>query len=153
MRGLRAHFLAAAALGLSACNGPVSPTEPVAAGGDVVSRPVPALSAAEVRLFLRDSTLSHRGEARIWHVYLGEDGSMIGFSRDLETKATERTTGRWFVLEDGQFCREWSNDWGGGAFDCAAVYRYQNDYAFVPAGSGEETQLRRTRRPGNAENL
>lgn len=154
----RRHTLAAIALVLaglvSGCSESIENPRPVARDGDIVERGAPPLSAAEVRLYLRDSTLSFEGETRVWHTYLREDGSMTGVAIGKDDRSVERVNGRWEVQPDGLFCRTWENDWDGGT-GCAEVYRFGDDYLFVhrTGAQGEETEYRRTRKPGNPANL
>lgn len=121
-----------------------------------MDRGVPPLSGAEIAAYFKNSTLVHQGEARLWQVYLDEDGTMRGLSRLLEAEGgQERALGSWEATSDGFFCRQWANDWAGGKRHCAEVYQRGNDYLFVEKDSdvdgGEETT--RTRKPGNPENL
>ena len=118
---------------------------------DVVERGVPPLTEAEIRIYLGGSTLTHQGETRTWYVYLSKDGRLEGFS-ETEDKATERARGTWRVTSEGQICRQWDNDWGGGTDGCAEVYRFGDEYAFVTPGQdpeGDDVQRRR-RSAGNA---
>ena len=145
--------LAAVAAGLlvGACDNTVNKPNEFAKRPDLVTREedeLPSLSAAEVRIFLSDSTLSHQGESRRWHVYLREDGSMTGISTALKTRDRyEQRHGRWFVLEDGQICREWDSDWGGGEIGCANVTREGSVYTFV---STDDTDGEPSRSSGRA---
>ncbi|MEO1458924.1 MAG: hypothetical protein AAFV49_15400 [Pseudomonadota bacterium] len=62
-------------------------------GSDIVSRDIPPLTAAQIEIFLRNSTLSHRGNERVWHVFLQEGGALIGVGR-VKGGGQERTRGR-----------------------------------------------------------
>ncbi|MEL6196682.1 MAG: hypothetical protein AAFT19_02440, partial [Pseudomonadota bacterium] len=104
------------------------------------------------RVFLSDSTLSHQGERRTWHSYLATDGLLYGLSITPEG-GEERARGTWSVQEDGQLCRTWDGDWGGGNEGCAFVYRFGNQYAFAEEGESLETAIRRDRSPGNPVNI
>jgi len=144
--------LAGLALLLAACEettiGPYA--DRPAESADLVDRDIPPLNAAEVRVFLRGSTLVHEGDDRVWHVYLEESGRLSGQSRVKETDGVERAIGTWEVRPDGMICRQWTGDWAGGDHGCAKVFRYGQDYVFV----GEDgTEARRTRVPGNPLSL
>ena len=155
MRYVTLCCMAALVVGMSACNPRIGDSEPLTKGADLVDRGTAPLTAAEVEIFLRDSTLRHQGEKRIWHVYLAEDGRLVGHSRDPETEAVERARGTWEVKPDGQICRQWAGDWGGGTSGCAKVYRYGDDYVFAveSAEGGKTEEIRRTRLPGNPLSL
>ncbi|MEM9043089.1 MAG: hypothetical protein AAGC81_00220 [Pseudomonadota bacterium] len=124
---------------------------------DLVDRGVPALTAKEIEIFLRDSTLMHEGETRVWVVYVGETGELRGLSTDKETQGIEKAKGSWEIRPDGHMCREWDTDWGGGTRGCAKVYRYGKNYLFVAEGETVEQQegreILRLRFPGNPQNL
>jgi len=151
--GWRIAALALAALGLAGCS-EIGEPEPVAEGTDIVDRGVSALTAAEVEIYLRNSTLSHAGETRDWHVYLAEDGTLRGVGLGREDRSRETARGVWRVTPDGLICRQWDGDWGGGLAGCARVYRYGDEYVFVADGAeGEAQEVRRTRRPGNVQKL
>jgi hypothetical protein len=127
--------------------------EAMSGGADLVERDIPPLTAAEVRAFLGDATLMHEGDQRIWHVYLREDGALLGHSEVKETGGVERARGSWEVRPDGRICRQWQGDWAGGRTGCAHVYRYGRDYVLVPEGAAREDGLRRTRLAGNPLSL
>ena len=154
MRGSAAVSVLLAAGLLAACESSdldldgSSPAE----GEDLVDRGIKPLSEAQVRVFLSDSTLSHAGEDRIWHVYLAKDGMLYGLS-ETPDGGEERARGSWFVQPDGQICRQWNGDWSGGTQGCAQVYRFGSQYSFVPDGTPLEEAIRRTRTPGNSENV
>ena len=61
----------------------------------------------------------------------------------------ERPGGQGEVTGDGQFCRRWENDWGGGDTGCAEVYKYGNTYLFRSLSPVAGIEVIRTRRPGN----
>ncbi|MEM6488710.1 MAG: hypothetical protein AAF677_10675 [Pseudomonadota bacterium] len=124
----------------------------IESGEDVVDRPIAPLTAAEVTLFLGDSTLSHRGEERTWHVYFGKDGGLYGLSTT-EAGGSERARGRWSVEDDGRLCRDWTNDWGARLNGCAEVYRFGRTYVFVADGQEIEQGLRRERSPGDSQRI
>lgn len=150
MRNRWAVLTAAMLLALAGCDSAVNPTEEVVKSEDLVDRDVPPLTAVETRVFLRDSTLRHEGDRRVWHVYVAPDGRLVGHSRDKETGGVERALGTWQVMDDGRICRQWSGDWAGGDTGCAKVYRYGDDYVFVGTEGDETgTEIRRTRLPGN----
>jgi len=141
---------------LSGCADDIGPGgDPLSRDSDIVERGAPPLTAAEVRAYLRDTTLSFEGEERVWHAYLREDGSMTGISIGKKDRSSERANGTWEVRPDGLFCRRWDNDWSRGATGCAEVYRYGREYLFVhkSGGQGEQTEYRRTRAPGNTQGL
>jgi len=151
MRALAAAMLTS--LALAGCDTTrVGDPEPVTQGSDLVDRGTPPMTAAEVRIYLSDSTLEHEGDTRIWHVYLGADGVLRGTSTDKETGGIERARGTWEVTPAGQICRQWENDWAAGLAGCATVYRFRQEYLFVPVTEGVE-EFRRTRLPGNPMNL
>jgi hypothetical protein len=156
MRLIGMAMLAALTAAPTGCDTPnVGESPPVAQGRDLVSRDVSPLTAAEVRAFLQNSTLVHKGSERIWYVYLREDGSLSGRSEIIDSGGIEDSFGTWEVFEDGRICRQWSGDWAGGGRGCAAVFRYGDEYLFVNAdpGDGEEREIRRTRLPGNPKRL
>ncbi|MBK0400674.1 hypothetical protein H0I76_15860 [Limibaculum sp. M0105] len=125
---------------------------------DVVSRGTPPLTAAEISIYLTDSTLSHVGEKRLWHVYIGPDGGLYGLAKS-QDGATERNRGQWSVRDNGTggglLCRQWERDWGSGMMGCATVYRFGNEYVFIPEGVVEKPEdgIRRTRSPGDSQRV
>ena len=143
-----------AAAGVVGC-GPLGvDPEPLPTDADVVERSAPPLTAAEIRLFLRETTLTHQGETRRWHVYLREDGTMSGLAVGLEDETRERSNGTWRVTDEGLFCRQWESDWGGGRSGCAEVFRFGKDYVFLPPDAGPDAEGHRRRRaPGNTMGL
>lgn len=156
MRVLAAAALLLAGSVATGCSDGIEDPNPAATGADIVARGTDPLTAAEIRIYLRDSTLTHTGETRDWHVYLAPEGALFGLGVNREDRSEVRATGRWTVVEDGLLCREWDNDWGGGIAGCARVYRYGEDYVFVArsAAEGEEPrEIRRTRRAGNTRNF
>lgn len=146
------NLLAAAALAaaLSACK-----TGPdILQSNDITTEAIPPMTAAEVRIYLQNSTLQHEGDERVWHVFLTEDGRLIGHSQVKETGAVERATGAWEVLSDGQICRQWDSHWGGGDQGCGYVRRERDVYIFTGQDAdGGEVSVRRTRLAGNPMNL
>ncbi|MDT8345521.1 MAG: hypothetical protein RQ752_13945 [Thermohalobaculum sp.] len=125
----------------------------VGTGQDIVDRGALPLTAAEIRIYLADATLSHAGARRVWHVYLGADGTLTGLAL-ADDGGSERNRGAWSVREDGGsglICRQWQQDWAEGASGCATVYRFGADFVFVPEGSGQTPadDIRRTRSPGD----
>ena len=160
MRCLGPAAALAAALALAACaSDSVEDPNPVATDSDIVSRGADPLTAAEIRLYLRDSTLTHVGETRDWHVYLSPDGQLSGVGIGRDDEGRLRSRGTWTAVSDGAdglICRRWDSDWGGGLEGCATVYKYGDDYVFVQRGGPEgepPREIRRTRRPGNPERL
>ena len=123
---------------------------PVAKDTDVVDRGIPSLSAAEIKVYLSNSTLSHQGNKRKWHIYLGDDGTLRGLS-ETEDGGKERARGTWKATPEGLICRQWDNDWGGGQNGCAKVYQYGNEYVFAAtdATKSGQKEFRRTREPGD----
>lgn len=154
MAPAKALILAAGALALAACQDgyedEFKETNPVAKDSDVVDRGIAPLNAAQIRAYLSNSTLSHQGEKRIWHIYLDPDGRLWGLS-ETEDGGKERARGSWEVKPSGLICRQWDSDWGGGKSGCAEVYQYGNEYVFAAAGSadGGQKEFRRTREPGD----
>lgn len=141
---------------LAACGSPsVTDPQPIATDKDVIAREFPPLGPAEVRIFLTNSTLRHAGKTRVWTVYLAADGSMSGLATAKDGKGgQERARGRWEVLEDGRFCRDWDGDWGEGDSGCALIYKEGETYRFVAEGEDpRKGGLRRTRLPGNPGGL
>jgi hypothetical protein len=139
---------------LAACGSQsVTDPDPVETDADIVEREIPPLTAAEIEIYLRNSTLQHAGEARSWSVYLDPTGVMHGLSVEKEADARgrgqERARGTWEVLPEGLFCRRWQNDWAGGDLGCAQVYKRGDSDLFVSEVAGERREIRRTRRPGN----
>ncbi|MEM8792961.1 MAG: hypothetical protein AAGE80_15180 [Pseudomonadota bacterium] len=159
------HFwaIALAAGLLAACEDPHTPKslgfdDEAPEAPDLVDRGVPPLTAKEIEIFLRDSTLMHEGEKRVWVVYISETGELRGLSTDKATQGIERAKGSWEIRPDGHICREWDTDWGGGTRGCAKVYRYGKNYLFVGEGSTVEEEREgestlRLRFPGNPQNL
>lgn len=150
--------LAAAALLVAAagCDDPrFGGQEPAIKTTKPVEREVAALTESEVRVYLSDSTLRHESKEAVWHVYVGQSGSLTGRYKEKKSEGAKVVRGRWHVEPDGKFCREWDGEWNGGDAGCAQVYRYGNDYAFVSTASegGKQTELRETRVPGNAAGL
>lgn len=153
---MRSTGAALALLAVAACTDDVADPNPAVIDKDIVDQGTQALSAAEIRIFLRNSTLTHQGETRDWHVYLSEDGRLggVGISREDESRVTAR--GEWTVVEPDVICRQWYNEWGGGREGCARVFKYGDEYVFIERGTpeGEEPdELRRLRRPGNPEKI
>lgn len=158
-RGIRLGVLGGALLALAGCGGAFKEDfkddfkdpDPVVKDSDVVERDILPLNAAEIRAYLTDTTLSHQGETRRWHVYLGKDGTLSGLSVT-NKGGKERARGLWEVTPEGEICRQWLNDWGGGENGCAKVYQYGKEYVFEPVDAsapGEKAELRRTRRAGD----
>lgn len=151
----------AAAFGLTACapdagQRTTKDPDPISESADIVDRGVPPLTGAEIAAYFKNSTLVHRGETRLWEVYLDEDGAMRGRSTVLKQEGGRETAfGSWEATDDGLFCRQWSNDWAGGERHCAEVFQRGNDYLFVERGGSPDGELetKRTRRAGNPENL
>lgn len=126
----------------------------VTSNDQIVSRGPRPLTAAEIRIYLANSTLSHVDGDRTWHVYLLQDGEMIGQSTTKDG-AIERNRGTWSVRSEGEsglICRQWEQDWGGGRSGCAKVYQYGNEFEFAPEGAadGVSDGIRRTRTPGDS---
>ncbi|MGF1501667.1 MAG: hypothetical protein ACFBSD_07595 [Paracoccaceae bacterium] len=119
----------------------------------IEERTTSPLTAAEARIFLRDSTLSQAGEDMVRHVYLRDDGSMTGLAINPKDKGRLRVEGRWIVAEDGRFCPVWDGPWIEGATGCAMVFRYGDDYVFAFTEGEEPVDIRRTRVAGNAQKL
>jgi len=146
---------------LPGCDTPrVGDPEPITEGEDLVKRGTSALTAAQIEIFLGGSTLRHQGEDYVWHVYLRDDGVLIGHALEKKTKGIEISRGTWEAVDgtkgakEGQLCRMWDSDWAGGLKGCATVYRYGKEYVFVPVGTadpgeGDDREKRRTRLPGN----
>jgi len=148
--------IATLSLGLAGCDVPPGGDSNAVGEGDALAeRDIPPLKAAQIRIYLGDSTLRNHGEERLWHVYLGPDGLLSGQARHLETGGVESARGRWYVEPDGRICGQWQGDWSGGVQGCAQVFRYGEDYLFVSrAAQGEDvTETRHTRLPGNPQNL
>ncbi|WP_285671267.1 hypothetical protein [Paralimibaculum aggregatum] len=144
------------ALGLAACTDPdfYDTGVPVTSGTKAEEEvPLGALTAAEVRLYLRDSTLIHRTDDETWSIYVSEDGSLRGI---VETNAAEsastQASGSWEVTEDGLFCRQWSGRWDPDDTGCASITRTGEVYAFTPVEPGGRA-YRRLRKPGNTKGL
>lgn len=159
-RYLKFGAVLVAAMSLAACaSADLTPEdERVVRGADVVDRSALPLTSAEISIYLTDSTLSHVGDDRVWHVYLGRGGMLVGLARSRDG-AGERNRGQWSVREGdagaGVICRQWERDWGGGTQGCATVYRYGNEYVFIPEGAADrpEDGIRRTRSPGDSEKV
>lgn len=132
--------------------------EKVVTSGDVVDRGTLPLTAAEIEIYLTDSTLSHVGAERLWHVYVGRNGELVGQSRTKDG-AVERNRGQWSIRGGGpsgaSICRQWEMDWGGGESGCATVYRFGTEFVFVPEGASGSSgdDIRRTRTPGDTYNI
>lgn len=115
---------------------------------------VPALSSAEVRIYLSDSTLVHRDSDRTWTVYVDPTGELRGLSESRgATPATVRARGRWEIMEDGRICRKWDGTWDTLDIGCAWVRQNGENYLFQPEGSADIAKLVRRREPGNKRGL
>ena len=144
-------------LGLAACDrrggDDVGRPDPTPSAPDLVDRGIPPLTAAEIRIYLRDSTLVHEGSSRVWFTYFRDDGSVSGYSEVPDNGGVEQARGTWQTTDDNQICGLWENDWSGGEFRCAEVFKYGDDYVFAPPPGSEGKEVRRRRIPGNPKNL
>ncbi|MGF1446058.1 MAG: hypothetical protein ACFBRM_07630 [Pikeienuella sp.] len=115
---------------------------------------MPRLTAAQVRIFLSDSTLVHRDKERVWTVYVDPTGELRGLS---ETRSNEPGTvqgrGSWTVLGDGRVCREWQGVWDTQDTGCAFVRQQGDVYMFHPVEDPDGRALARRREPGNPRGL
>lgn len=110
---------------------------------------VPALTAAQTQLFLRDATLARREGQREIYLYHGEDDILVGRA-DTQSGGQLRARGRWSVDAEGRLCHEWPADWTETATTCFEVFRYGSSY--VLTASGEEAR-RYLRAAGDVETL
>ncbi len=156
MAAARAPWVAVAALlALAACSDPdfYDDAPPPNSGGLRIEE-LPALSAAEVRIFLEDSTLVHRDDERTWYVYVDPAGELRGLSETRSaTPGTVRARGEWEVLEDGRVCRTWAGVWDTLDQGCGYVRQQGNVYLFTPEDNPEASALQRRREAGNPRGL
>ena len=135
---------ALAALVLAGCAG----DDPLGGGSDEAPEGT-ALTAPQIRLFLRDSTLTRPGEDRTVHLYLRPDGVLHGAAVAAESEAREEVGGSWTVIDGGLLCRDWNAEWSGGAGGCARVYRYGEIYLLAPRDGAQGRRWKRS--PGNTQ--
>lgn len=157
MSNLLRFAILVSALGLVACDKrggeDVGRPDRTPTAPDLVDRGIPPLTAAEITIYLRNSTLTHEGSSRVWFTYFREDGTLLGYSEVPETGGTERAQGVWQTTEDNQICGQWQNDWSGGEFRCAEVFKYGDDYVFAPPEGSPGGEVRQRRIPGNPKKL
>jgi hypothetical protein len=105
------------------------------------------LTEAEVRQYLAGNTLSGRTKEFVdFHIYFGRDGKLSG-----KAKATRYDTGRWQVLHNGWYCRQW-NRWQDGTRECFKVFPAgENRLQFWKVDS--ESKSTHTIHHGDPENL
>ena len=155
MRSLPALAMLVATLGLGACSGDATLSSPFGEDGPDTAGTDP-LTAAQIRLFLQDSTLTEAGEERDRHIYLAPDGRLFGAAVGRRDRSRREVRGTWTVIEDGLLCRDWQTDWAGDRPGCDRVYRFGDAYLFVSRNTGgneQRREIRRTRRPGNVQKL
>lgn len=105
------------------------------------------LTEAEVRQYLTGNTLSGRTESFIdFHIYYGRDGKMSG-----KAKATRYDAGRWQVLHNGWYCRQWDR-WLNGTRECYKVFSAGGNRLHF-RGVHSDHSSTHTIRHGDPENL
>ncbi|MEM7671342.1 MAG: hypothetical protein AAF317_19830, partial [Pseudomonadota bacterium] len=111
-------------------------------------------TAAETTELMTDSTFRIDGDGWIWHGFFADDGTMRG--KTVWDDGDKSGAGTWEVSADGMFCRDWDNDWGGGEYGCAALYREDDKITYVhrsgSAGSNPDGEMTMVG-SGNVKNL
>lgn len=134
----------AAAAGLAACQTTGSD------GGSDSAPEIQAapLSAAEVQIYLAESTLIQTQDDSISRIYLAKDTTMRGLAKG-KGGATERAQGFWAVTPEGQLCLEWGTAWSGQA-GCVTVYQFGDKFVLLPPGAElDDEDLRVSREAGD----
>lgn len=141
--GLLAALLAAAGLVAGCESGVRTATEsPLDEYVAPEEQDVPALTAPQVQLFLRDSTLARIDEGREVYLYHAEDGTLIGQAQT-EAGGEVVARGTWGVDDAGRLCHGWPTAaWEATSEACFEVYRYDDDYVLLPEGGEPKRYLR-----------
>ena len=135
--------LATAALLLAACG-----SGPTLGSGDGEAKvDAPPLSAAEVRVYLSDATLTSLEDDLARLEYFSPDGRLEGYWR-ASSMSSGRAQGSWEVQEDGRLCRRWEGGWTGQN-GCVEVRRQGDAYLLVPPDGDPANAVRALRSPGN----
>ena len=79
------------------------------------------LTADELRTTLPGNSVYERGDTWEYTGYLRSDGTLFG--RSWWDGGEETATGKWEITDEGLYCRDWDNDWGGGGYGCLRMYR------------------------------
>ena len=111
------------------------------------------MTAAEIREAFTGNSAYIKGPDWEYTGYYNPDGTLIG--RSWWQGGEETATATWEIKDDGLLCRDWDNDWGGGGYGCARMYRDGENIVYdnVSGSAGKYPSLTLTLSEGNAFNL
>ena len=112
------------------------------------------LSAEEIRATLLGSTLYIDGGqfgrpwelAQVWSTDGTMRASMKPYDEDL-------VTGKWDIIEDNLYCRQWDNDWNEGKRGCYQFFLQGTNLYGVKAKGSAIRDFKGKMMPGNPYNL